>query len=164
MNNTQKFKRFDIYLQGMKIDAMDWSDGGNYDTAEAYLEGFSAADWSELAMQWSKRPANWRTCLASLLRPQQGPTAERLLLEMVRDGNNAVAFRALVQVTLYCGVIGSGTVPGVTINAKLRAPHFLALASKEPFLSRHIERISAISAEPFRRQFRLLLDALYKPA
>ncbi|MFC4158857.1 hypothetical protein [Chitinimonas lacunae] len=162
MSNIMKFKQFDNCLRDADIVSMDEANDGPYEAAENWLGQFSYADWIELELQWSKRPANWRICLASLLRPQQGPAAERLLLDMVRDPNETVAFRALLQVTFYCGVISAER--GTLINSAIRVPRFLSLVRREPFLGRHIERISAFSAEPFRLQFRRLLDTLHKPA
>ena len=153
---------FDAFLQKSGSDSSDWADAGGAEEAEEALAGLPQQDWLELETLCSSREAKWRGCLVSILRPQQGSVAERLMLELAWDQDTEVAFLAVSGIAFYCGVNDSAKGPFVDLT--IRSASFLALAKTKVGLADQIREIGATSYSQFQSRFALLVAVLQSEA
>lgn len=149
---------FDDFLQKSDADSMQWADGGGAEEAEEVLATFSQEDWSQIKALYSRRGARWRGCLATILRPQQGEVAARLMLDLAWDQDPEVAFLAVSHIAFYCGV--NDSADGPFIDLKIRQPSFLSLVKTTKGLPDQIRKVSAACHPRFQRRFELLTTEL----
>jgi len=132
---------FDTFLQESNSDSMDWADGGGADDADRLLGMLSRQEWGQLKYLYKSRDAKWRASLASVLRPQQGEDAERLMLDLAWDQDGEVAFLAVSSIAFYCGI--NEAAKGPFIDLKIRIPSFLSRAKTTAGLADQTRRVSA---------------------
>ena len=151
---AQVFHKFDAHISAFDPDGQEWSDGLGLEQALSILSGFTANDWTQLELACHDRPSTWRQCVAQALTPAAGVSAQELLLKLVHDKSETVAFDALCSVAFYCGINDGGD--GVFVDNSITDLDFLARARQDAALPNGIESISRACDPRFRERFRLL--------
>ena len=151
-------ERLDQHLQQSQYDSQDWAGGLGAELAVETIAELSQEEWGALQRMVPARAANWRACLASVLRPQLGEGASKLLIQLSADQEIDVAFAALRGVAFYCGVNHSASGP--FLSARTVVPEFLQLAKETDGLSENIKRVSAQCHPYFQRELGLLVGVL----
>ena len=155
---VEAFEEFDAHVLVSDPDGQDWADGLGAEQAGSMLSGFNASDWTKLEVACHDRPANWRRCVAQVLTPSVGISAQKLLLKLVHDKSETVAFDALCSVSFYCG-INAGS-DAVFVDNSIADADFLARARRDAALPNGIETISRCCDPRFGKRFRLLASIL----
>ncbi|WP_198414867.1 hypothetical protein [Piscinibacter terrae] len=150
----------DTLLQRSDSDSMRWADGGDAEIAEEMLASLPKEDWLRVKDLCSSRDSQWRACLASILRPQQGEFAQRLLLDLAWDQELEVAFLAVSGIAFYCGV--NDGRQGPFIDLKTRNPTFLSRAKSAADLVVQVRKVSALCYPTIQARFELLAQTLEK--
>lgn len=148
----------DEHLQRSEYDSQDWADGLGAELAAERLAELSQDEWASLQRLVSSRSENWRACLAEVLRPQLGEIAATLLIDLSADPDIEVAFSALRNVALYCGV--NDSAQGPFLDPRTLVPAFLQAAKKADGLIGRIQTVSAQCHPRFQQQFGLLTNVL----
>ena len=151
-------ERLDRHLQQSEYDSQDWADGHGAELAAEALAELSQEEWDALQRMVSARAANWRACLASVLRPQLGEGASKLLIQLSADSEIDVAFTALRGVAFYCGVNHSASGP--FLSARTVVPEFLKQAKETDVLLENIQRVSVQCHPYLQRELDLLVGVV----
>ena len=151
-------ERLDEHLKRSDHDSQDWADGLGAELAAEGLAQLTQREWSALEHMVQSRAPSWKARLASVLRPQFGEFAGRLLLQLSADSDIEVAFLAMRGVAFYCGVNNSSDDPFV--DARLAVPEFLQMAKESEGLTERIYAVGAQCHPLFRRELALLEGVL----
>ncbi|MBI3561282.1 MAG: hypothetical protein HY080_06145 [Gammaproteobacteria bacterium] len=158
MSHRSPVEKLDASLSESDADSMIWNDGGESKLAEDILSLFSENNWLLFGTMWRHRNTSWRTCLASILQPQQDESAVRMLLVLAGDQGLGIAFEALSKIAFYCGV-NDGSL-GPFVDTRIRVPTFLVAAVNAPELKGNIAKVIAECAPAIQKRFELLLTVL----
>ena len=150
--------KFDELLQRSDSDSSTWTDGGDAWEAEGMLATLTQEEWLHVKDLCSNRDARWRACLASILRPQQGELAKRLMLDLAWDQDPEVAFLAVSGIAFYCGV--NDSAKGAFFDSKIRNASFTSLAKTTDGLKDQIDAVSAYCHPQIQQRFELLAKLL----
>ena len=153
-----QYSRFDRHITGYEPDGMDWCDGLGADRALELLAEFEDADWRRLCADLDHKDRMWRGCVATILNPNLGKYAQDLIIHLLDDPDEEVAFDALCKVAFYCGV--NHRRDGPFLDESILHGEFIAKVRSHGDMMSKIKHIQKGTSKFFADVFTLLEDRI----